>query len=356
MLFLSKEGEILNSDSNNPYYQKVKNLVDGWYNGIQEFSFSSSGSSGSPKILKFNREQIICSVNTTKQAFELTSNCLFFCNMHVDFVAGSMMVFRALVLEADLLVLEPSANPLLNLGRQELLISKYRRRVFFAFAPLQMEAILKDTNSKDLLFNAKHVLLGGAPVSKELENKLIESNLSIYEGYGMTETLSHVALRELDDKPQEFKILPGIEFRISEDGCLELNYPGVLESWLKTNDLAKKTSKNKFLILGRADNVINSGGVKLHLNDIEEKIRVAGIVKQRFFCAGIEDNKYGQKLVICIENKEKYLEIADFKSFLSKFEVPKELIFLEKFILTPTLKINKRETIDGFLRNKISNL
>ncbi len=347
MLFVSKEGEILNSGIGNLYYEKVKALIDAWQNGVQEFSFSTSGSSGSPKILKFNREQIICSVNTTKQAFDLNNNCLFFCNLHVDYVAGRMMIFRALVLEADLMVLEPSANPLLNLGRQELLISKYRRRVFFAFAPIQMAAILQDVNSKDLLINAKHILLGGAPISENLSNALIDSNLSIFEGYGMTETLTHIALRELIDKPQEFKILPGINFRINADDCLEIFYPGVFAGWLTTNDLAKKTSKNTFQVLGRADNVINSGGIKLHLHEIEEKIQKAGIVKDRFFCFGLADEKYGQKLVLCIESKEKYLKIADFKSFLGKFEAPKEVFFIEKFIETPTLKIDKLKTIHG---------
>ena len=345
MLFVSKEREILNSGIGNPYFEKVKAIVDAWQGGVSVFTFSSSGSSGIPKILTFTREQIICSVNTTKQAFDLHSNCLFFCNMHVDFVAGSMMVFRALVLEADLLVVEPSANPLLNLGRQELLISKYRRRVFFAFAPLQMTAILKDKNSKDLLINAKHILLGGAPIPDSLNKQLIDSPLSIFEGYGMTETLSHVALRELDDRPQEFKILPGKQFRINDAGCLELEYPGMYDGWLKTNDLAQKTGKNTFKILGRADAVINSGGIKLNLNEIEAKIQKAAIVKDRFFCFGLADEKYGQKLVICIENKEKYLEISDFKSFLGKFEVPKEVYFLEKFKETPTLKIDKLKTV-----------
>jgi o-succinylbenzoate---CoA ligase len=346
MLFISKEGEILNSEVGNLYYQKVKAKIDAWNNGQNRFVFFTSGSTGIPKEIIFNREQIIASVQTTKQAFDLNTNCLFFCNLHIDFVAGAMMVFRALVLEADLFVVEPSANPLLNLGRQELLLNKYRRRVFFAFAPMQMAEILNDVNSKDLLILAKVVLLGGAPVPKAMEEVLIESNLDIYEGYGMTETLSHVALRKLADKSKQFKILNNIKFRVSNDGCLELNYPVITNGWLKTNDIAEKINSKMFKILGRADNVINSGGIKLQIEAIEEKIRDSGIIKNRFFCFGLSDEKYGQKLVIYIESQEKGIDLSDFKSFLGKFELPKEIIFKDKFAETATLKIDKIKTVN----------
>jgi o-succinylbenzoate---CoA ligase len=344
MLFISKEGEILNSEVGNAYYQKVKNLVDAWHNGQQEFVFFTSGSTGKPKEIIFDREQILASVSTSKQAFGLDTNCLFFCNLNVDFVAGCMMIYRALVIEADLFVVEPSSNPLLKLGRQELLLNKYRRRVFFAFAPLQMAEILKDTNSKDLLILAKTILLGGTPVPNEMQEILLESGLEIYEGYGMTETLSHVAIRKLEDRQHTFSILKGINFRINTDGCLEIDYPDLKIKWLKTNDLAKKINNKSFKIIGRADNVVNSGGVKLQLEVIEEKIRESGIIKERFFCFGLSDEKYGQKLVIFIESKEKRIDLSDFKSFLGKFEVPKEIVFKDKFFETPTLKIDKLKT------------
>jgi o-succinylbenzoate---CoA ligase len=346
MLFISKEGEFLNSEVGNLYYQKVKEIVDAWQGGQEEFVFFTSGSTGTPKEIKFNRKQIVTSVNTTKQAFGLDAKCLFFCNLNVDFVAGRMMVYRALVLEADLFVVEPSANPLLNLGRQELLLSKYRKRIFYAFAPLQMAEILKDTNSKDLLILAKIVLLGGAKVPDPMQKTLLDSELTIYEGYGMTETLSHVALRKLNEPNQTFKVLENITFRIAADDSLELYYPGILNGWLKTNDLAKKISEKTFKILGRADNVINSGGVKLQIEAIENKIHKAGIIKDRFFCFGLSDEKYGQKLIICIESKEKYIDLSDFKSFLGKFEVPKEIIFIERFSETATLKIDKLKTLN----------
>jgi o-succinylbenzoate---CoA ligase len=346
MLFISKEGEILNSEVGNTYYQKIKKIVEEWHFGQEKFSFLTSGSTGKPKEIIFSREQIIESVKTTKQAFGLDANCLFFCNLNVDFVAGAMMVYRALVIEADLFVVEPSANPLLNLGRQELLLNKYRRRVFFAFAPLQMSEILNDVNSKDLLILAKTILLGGAPVPKDMQKTLLDSNLDIYETYGMTETLSHVAIRKIDEPDHTFTILKGIDFRINEQECVEINYPGLGLNWLKTNDIAKKINSKSFEIIGRKDNVINSGGIKLQIETIETKIRDSGKIKGRFFCFGLSDEKYGQKLVIFIESKEKYIDLSDFKSFLSKFEVPKEIVFKSKFAETLTLKIDKLKTVN----------
>jgi o-succinylbenzoate---CoA ligase len=344
MLFLSKEGELLNTDGNNPYFDIVKNVIKEWESDTEEFSFKSSGSTGKPKEIIFTRGQVLASVKTTEQAFGLNSQCLFFCCLNVEYVAGKMMIYRALAMGADLLVVEPSKNPLANLGRQELLLNKYRGRIFYAFAPLQLAEMIEDRVSADLLKLSKIILLGGAALSSKLNKVFLETNLNIFEGYGMTETLSHVAIRKLKDPQSTFKMIEGISFEINSLACLEINYPTLQSAAIVTNDLAKKVSVTSFKILGRADNIINSGGVKIQLEEVDAKIQASGKIRNRFFSFGLADEKYGQKLVLFIESEEKYHQEIDFKAFLSKFEVPKKLIFVKKFAETDTLKIDKLKT------------
>jgi o-succinylbenzoate---CoA ligase len=353
MIFLSQDGDYLNTEPNDPYFEDAKKIILDWESGLEAFSFKTSGSTGTPQKLFFTRKQIEVSVNKTAETFSLNSDDLLVCSLPVTFTAGKMMILRALVLKADLIILKPAMNPLLGLNRSEKIFTKKRGRIFMSFAPPQITEILKDEFSVSLLRMCKCILLGGAPLSAAQNQLLAESNLKIWEGYGMTETLSHVAIRKISDPLATFTALSGIAFTLSKTGCLSIAYPALQKKVLTTNDIAELITEKTFRVIGRADQVINSGGIKINLADVESKIEKSGLIKNRFFCFGVSDEKWGQKLVLFIENTKEYLELASLKPYLDKYELPKELIFVEKFVETETLKINEQKTANANRPNKI---
>jgi len=165
----------------------------------------------------------------------------------------------------------------------------------------------------------------------------------VWHTYGMTETITHIALRKIngEDASQWFKPLPGVEIELTEDTCLQIHAQHLGIHALKTNDLVEISAAG-FQILGRKDNVVISGGIKLFPEKIEKKLD--GIIKEKFFFTGIRDDKFGEKLVLIIENKnEQKLNKNQLwelmKSNLSGYEIPKEIIFVDKIKITSSGKI-----------------
>ena len=351
MLFYSNEGDILNTDTANNYYKKVLNIIDEWNSGKLDFEIKTSGSTGTPKKIKLLRKDILASVELTKNAFDLSEYNLFYCCLNVETIGGLMMLFRSQVLKSEFLVVEPSSKPFEKLGNLEYLLNQKRGEVFFAFVPMQLQNMLEDDKSMQLLRTAKTILVGGASISPELKHQIYESELPVYETYGMTETISHIALKNLYEGDENFKVLEGVEIKTNAQNCLMIKSPSTADLWIETNDMVEIIDKNSFKLLGRIDNVINSGGVKIQLEKIEEIINENTILKERFFCFGIPDEKLGQKLVLVVESKEKKVSKEQLSSILSKFETPKEIYFVEKFSETSSSKVDKRKTIDEILNS-----
>lgn len=351
MLFYSNEGDILNTDTANNYYKKVLNIVDEWNSGKLDFEIKTSGSTGTPKKIKLHRKDILASVELTKNAFDLSEYNLFYCCLNIETIGGLMMLFRSQVLKSEFLVVEPSSKPFEKLGNLEYLLNQKRGEVFFAFVPMQLQNMLEDHKSMQLLRTAKTILVGGASISPELKHQIYESELPVYETYGMTETISHIALKNLYEGDENFKVLEGVEIKTNAQNCLMIKSPSTADLWIETNDIVEIIDKNSFKLLGRIDNVINSGGVKIQLEKIEEIINENTILKERFFCFGIPDEKLGQKLVLVVESKEKKVSKEQLSSILSKFETPKEIYFVEKFSETSSSKVDKRKTIDEILNS-----
>ena len=205
MLYISKDGEIINTEPGNPYFKKVLKLYDEWNSEKEIFDLQTSGSTGKPKKIELSRKQIVASIDLTKNALKLDASCLFFCCLNVEYIAGMMMAFRAFHIGGELLAVEPGSNPFSDLKNQEYLLTDNRGRNFFAFVPLQMEEMLKNENSISILKTAKAIIVGGAPLNKSLNEKIIEYNLPVFETYGMTETVSHIALKNNSKRKRIFR-------------------------------------------------------------------------------------------------------------------------------------------------------
>ena len=327
----------LTSFSIEPWENSLYNFILQWISDKGFIEVKTSGSTGNPKQISISKKAMIASAKLTGDFLKLQEGNKALLCLPVDFIAGKLMVVRAFVLGMNLITAEPSGNPLKD------------KKVHFDFAamtPMQVFNILNKKTGKDKLNNIKNLIIGGGEINPELEIKLKSLKNKTYHTYGMTETITHIALKKINgnDKSNGFIALKNVWFEQDKRNCLIVNAPHISNNSIITNDIVNLKSKTEFEFKGRFDNVINSGGIKIIPEEIEQKIRP--FIKQRFFIYGKPDEKLGQKTVLVIEGKpdieiENRLETIS----LSKFEKPKEVIFINQFVETGNGKINREITI-----------
>lgn len=311
-----------------------------WLEGDLYFEFETSGTtSGQTQKRIVKREQIIASVEGTAQFFKLKKGDSAFMCLNPAFTGGIMMLARAVHLGLKLFIVPSTANPLYDLPDNE-------KITITSFVPYQLFEILNMPEGNRRLAQFGAVLIGGARTTFELIEKLrLTQHTSIYETFGMTETLSHFALRNLmDPKASSFSVLPTISIRTDEFGCLSVMGAVTENKWLKTNDVVTMLSPKHFVWRGRADNVVNSGGIKIQPEEIEELI--APILTQfgyhgNYFVMGNQDAKLGEKLVLVVEqplNQPSKL-IERMKETLPKHYSPKEIHIVDFIRKTTSGKI-----------------
>ena len=308
-------------------WDDVNQFISDWYSPDDEMVLQTSGSTGKPKSISVKKEWMKNSAHLTGKSFGLTEGDSALLCMPMKYIAGKMMVIRALELGLDLTVVEPSSHPLKGL---EATID------FVAMVPLQLE------NSINQLDKIKTLIVGGGQVNPQLVEKLKTLSTQVYETYGMTETLTHVAIRSLNgpNKSDAFQALDGVHFEKDSRDCLVIHAPRLNPNPVITNDIIELESDNSFRLLGRIDNVINSGGIKIIPEVIEAKLSDV-ISDRRYIIAGIPDESLGEKVVLVVEGDE--MDISFLK--LDKYEEPKEIFFLDNFIVTTSGKIHRNNTI-----------
>ena len=287
-----------------------KFLLD-WFDDKDYIEMKTSGTTGLPKLVRLQKHAMIQSALATGDFFDLKPGDKALLCLPVKFIAGKMMLVRSLILGLDLHITEPGTQPLaLNKTIYD----------FVAMVPLQVQ------NSILALKNVKKLIVGGAKMNADLEEKLLPLKTDVYETYGMTETITHIAARKVGEK--FFTVLPNVKITKDNRECLVIDIPAISEDPIVTNDLIELISDNQFTFLGRIDNVINSGGVKLIPEQIEAKL--IGRINSRFFVTGIPDSLLGEKLILVIEGEKQHFP-ADFFDVLDKYEKPKEIVFVPKF-------------------------
>ncbi len=319
---------------------ETSSFLEKWFNSNDTVEIKTSGSTGKPKSIFLKKEFMINSAKATGLYFNLGGKSKVLLCMSANFIAGKMMIVRALTLGWHLDIIEPSSNPLKDIEKQY---------DFSAMVPLQLN------NSFQKINQIKKLIVGGGEVSKELITKTQNIETEVYCTFGMTETITHIAIKKLNKfKNPEllsnsyYSILPNVSISKDDRGCLVIEAPNISEEIIVTNDLVEIISKNEFNWLGRFDNIINSGGIKLIPEQIE--INLSKIVKSRFFVKGIPDEILGEKLILIIEGStDKYLskEILEKikQSYLfTKYEIPKKIFWIQKFVETETNKINRHKT------------
>ena len=315
-----------------------------WFASDDFLEVQTSGSTGKPKKIKLRKEFMRNSALATGSFFDLKEKTTALLCMSTDFIAGKMMLVRAMVLGWNLDVIEPVSNPLAITKKQY---------DFSAMVPMQLQNSLLEIN------RVRKLIVGGGVVSLDLNKQIQNVFTQIFATFGMTETITHIAARKLNYKvissgveKSTYQVLPNISISKDERNCLVINAPTIAENSIITNDVVEVFSETEFKWLGRFDNVINSGGIKLHPEEIEKKL--LEIISQRFFVAGILDKKLGEKLVLIIELQS--CKVAELTSYLnneikkldslSKFEKPKTIYFVDAFVETDTKKIQRNKTLD----------
>lgn len=316
------------------FSEDIYQFLETWFSNDDSIVVNTSGSTGKPKPISLKKEFVINSAKATGLYFALQANTTALLCLPIEYIAGKLMLIRALTLGWHLDTIEANSNPL------ETIDKKYD---FSAMVPLQVE------NSLSKLNLIQKLIVGGGVVSNALQQKLQKVSTAVFATYGMTETITHIAVKKLNNfralkktyKDEFYNILPNVTIYKDERNCLVIYAPKVSDKIIFTNDVVNLISDTQFEWLGRFDNVINSGGVKLHPEKIEEKL--SKIIKNRFFVAGIPDEKLGEKLILIVEGNQQ--EINTEAAQLSKFEIPKQIYFLNKLIETETAKIQRKKTL-----------
>lgn len=306
------------------FEKPVGDFILDWFDDNEYIKMQTSGSTGKPKSIQVDKQSMVNSALATGDFFGLNAGDTILNCLPVQYVAGKMMFVRAFILGLEMDFVAPSSHPF------ELIDKKYD---FTALVPLQA------MNSLDKLANFKTIIIGGAKVSAALEKKLKPIKSNIYETYGMTETITHIAARKMGAKA--FTTLPNVVLSQDENNCLLIHANNISNEIIHTNDIVELVSENKFVFLGRFDTIINSGGIKLIPEQIEEKMMP--FIKNRFFVIGKADKELGEHLVLVVEGKEMPIDIDKIET-LDKYERPKEIVFIPKFKETPTGKVIRKET------------
>ena len=313
-----KEGEA--------YEKELGEFLLDWLDDKETIQLTTSGTTGAPKIITIKKEAMVHSAIATGNFFDLhPQNKALLC-LSTRYIAGKMMLIRALTIGLELDIVAPSSN------LDDLLSDKCYD--FVAIVPLQAE------NSLEKLNQFKKIIIGGAKVSDDLALKLNNVNAEIYETYGMTETITHIAAKRIGD--EYFNILEHVSISLDDRSCLVIDAPSISNEKIVTNDIVEIHNEKQFKWLGRYDNVINSGGVKLFPEQIETKL--VSKIPNRFFIAGLPDAVLGTKVVLVIEGMEQKIAPSIFE-ILDKFEKPKEVFFVSEFVETETKKINRIQTL-----------
>ncbi len=332
----------LPKDHPEPFAQRAFDFCREWLSAKNEFVIYTSGSTGKPKAISLSRQQMQTSARLTAQALNLEENDTALVCLSADYIAGRMMLVRGLELGLYLYLVKPSGNPTEGLPEGV-------KIDFTALVPLQMQRVLEDGKT-DFFVGGKAIILGGAPVSLPLEERLQTLNCPAWATYGMTETVTHIALRKLNgtERSPYFKALPEVKLSTDERGCLQITAPTTKHKTLTTNDHVDLRSETEFEWLGRADFVINSGGVKVQPEKIET-ITARWLFAQNLdlcVCAlGIPDERLGQKVILVLETPslEKKAHLENFlRDHLSRYEVPKEIHLVQEFPETKTQKVDRK--------------
>ena len=298
-----------------------------WVDSSSDITLQTSGSTGAPKTILMSKLAMVNSAIATGTYFKLIPGNLALACLPFDYIAAKMMFVRAYVLGLELDCINPTSNPL------ETVSKSYD---FCAMVPLQLE------NSIEHLQFINTLIVGGAKLSEGLKTKLKNVSTAIYETFGMTETVSHIAVKNISKSSPLFEVLPSVTVGVDARNCLIINAPHLVSTPIQTNDVVKLHSITTFEWLGRFDTIINSGGIKISPEQLEQQLE--GFIEERFFITSQKDRSLGEIIVLVIERTTPHTTVNF--DVLEPIKRPKRIYYVDRFKETVSRKINRQETFD----------
>ena len=313
-----------------------------WNDDSERLLVHTSGSTGIPKPLWVEKRRMEASARITCQFLGLKAGDTALLCMPLDYIAGKMMVVRAFVWGLHLISVLPSSHPLAGDGSQFTVHSSQFAVDFAAMVPLQVFDSLQVPEERERLRQIRHLIIGGGAVSDALASELRHFPHAVWSTYGMTETLSHIALRRLSgpDADEWYTPFDSVALSLDDDGCLVIDAPLVCSSRLVTNDLAELRPDGRFRILGRRDNTVCSGGIKIQIEEVER--RLASHLSAPFIVTKRSDEKLGEALVLLTESTDTDAVAAVCRQVLPRYWQPRLCLHINHIPLTATGKPARR--------------
>lgn len=328
----------------------LENFLSEWNNDSDRVLVHTSGSTGKPKPMMVEKKRMLNSARITCDFLGLKPGDSALLCMSLDYIAGKMVVVRSIERHLHLISVSPSGHPLKDVNKEI---------TFAAMVPMQVYNTLQVPEERERLSRIRHLIIGGGAIDAALEQELqsLPGDIAIWSTYGMTETLSHIALRRINgDEPSEwYQPFDSVRISQTEEGCLVIDAPQVCAETLVTNDIVEiepyiynKVKKLRFRIKGRKDNVICSGGIKIQIEEVETLLKPH--LEKPFMLAKKKDGKFGEIAVLLSEDEDIKRVEATVRRLLSdesekssdhkkyKYWIPKEFRYVEHLPLTETGK------------------
>lgn len=308
--------------------QNLRDFLAEWRDGSDFVVAHTSGSTGKPKEIRLLKSDMAQSAAATCEYFGIGSGSVIAAPLSVDYIAGKMMAVRTEISGATLLEM-PVSNE----------VKLTRRLDLLAVVPSQLPSLLSDPEAPVMVRN---LLIGGAPPSAEICRKLTEAGFLAFISYGMTETCSHVALASAADNRRIFSAMPGIRFDIDNRGCLIVVAPKFSFKVLQTNDVVELIDECRFRWRGRADGVINSGGLKFLPEELE-LLYAPALQNCNYYAVGTPDPKWGQAVCLVVEGSDEGIAEALAELGIDRRRLPKRIISVSSLSRTSNGKIRRVE-------------
>ncbi len=336
----------------------LDSFLDEWHDGSETLLVHTSGSTEKPKAMWVEKRRMVASARITCDFLGLKKGDRALLCMSLDYIAGKMMVVRALTCGLRLVTVEPCGHPL---SRE--ILKDDDRIDFAAMVPLQVYNSLQVAEERERLMQIKHLIIGGGAVDEKVVRELKDFPNAIWSTYGMTETLSHIALRRLNgpEASEWYTPFSSVSVSTNNESCLVIDAPHVCAEQLTTNDIVE-LKEGRFRIIGRKDNVICSGGLKIQIEDIEKLLRNNTSQQgdlSSFMITKCKDEKFGEVVVLLTEDKDlaNWQQISE--QILPKYWQPRHYLQVEKLPYTETGKPARKKAVEiceKILREKGRNI
>ncbi|MEQ9064849.1 MAG: AMP-binding protein [Vicingaceae bacterium] len=327
---------------NEQWQDEVYEFLESWFNDSKTIAVPTSGSTGKPKMIELYKEDVKRSAHYTLRSLNLEQDMKALICLPLSYIAGKLMLVRCLEGQLDCHIIRPSANPLQNISH---------RIDFTAITPYQLHHTLAISTERTKLSSISNVLVGGSGVNFADREVVSKFQNNTFLTYGMTETITHIALQRLSKGREEgsFKLIdPAFAISTDENGILMIHSPYNHMPLVVTNDIVELTSKNSFEFLGRSDLVINSGGVKIHPEQVEKKLEK--LLDQKYLIGSLSHPSLGEQVILMIEGEEPKKRLKEqlkqnILKVLKPYERPKRIHYLESFTYTKTGKVDRTKTL-----------